>query len=74
MVPGAQFGPEGTKAMETESRQGRLPAREGSEARPGQSGEGARSAMEQLIRQEQRRDAQRPREGAEAEPATVPRA
>lgn len=31
-------------------------------ARPGHSGEGARSAMEQLIRQEQGRDAQAPRE------------
>lgn len=30
--------------------------------RPGQSGEGARSAMEQLIQQEKKRDAQRLRE------------
>jgi hypothetical protein len=32
-------------------------------ARPGQSGEGARSALDQLIQQEQRRVAQLPREG-----------
>lgn len=60
--------------METEAQEGRRPAREGSESKPGQSGEGARSAMEQLIRQEQRRDAQRLREAAEVQPAAVPRA
>lgn len=40
-------------------------------ARPGHSGEGSRSAMEQLMRQQQRRDAQAPREaggGSEAAP------
>lgn len=38
-------------------------------ARPGHSGEGSRSVMEQLMRQQQRRDAQAPREtggGSEA--------
>lgn len=36
-------------------------------AKPGHSGEGSRSAMEQLIRQQQRRDAQAPREGSGGE-------
>lgn len=39
-------------------------------ARPGRSGEGARSAMEQLIQQQLRREAQRLRE--EAAPAAAP--
>lgn len=33
-------------------------------AGPGHSGEGSRSAMEQLMRQQQRRDAQAPREAS----------
>lgn len=43
-------------------------------ARPGQSGEGARSALEQWIAQERRRESQRPREGepAEGDPAPAP--
>jgi hypothetical protein len=41
----------------------RRPAAPAEGQRPGQSGEGARSALEQLIQQERRRDAQLPREG-----------
>lgn len=39
------------------------PGGQGCGRQPGQSGEGARSAMEQLIQQEKKRDAQLPREG-----------
>ena len=42
-----------------------LPAQ--ARARPGQSGEGARSALEYLQQQESRRAAQRPRDGGGAE-------
>jgi hypothetical protein len=42
-------------------------------SRSGQSGEGSRSALEQLIQQEKKRDAQRPREGTpDNEPAPAP--
>ena len=41
----------------------RRPAAPAEGKRPGQSGEGARSVMEQLIQQERKRDAQLPREG-----------
>jgi hypothetical protein len=40
------------------------PLGQGTDKRPGHSGEGARSALEQLIQQERRRDAQLPREDA----------
>lgn len=36
--------------------------------RPGRSGEGARSALEQLVLQQSSRDAQRPREEANPSP------
>jgi hypothetical protein len=49
------------------------PGGQGGKSRSGQSGEGARSAMEQLIQQEKKRDAQLPREdnppGNDAAPA-----
>lgn len=47
------------------------PAGQEAEARPVRSGEGARSALEQLIRQEQRRAAQRARDAGEG-PAIAP--
>jgi hypothetical protein len=47
---------------------------QGGDPRPGQSGEGARSVMEQLIQQEKKRDAQLPRDpGGEGAPVAVPR-
>ena len=45
----------------------------GAPARPGQSGEGAGSALQQLIQLERRRNAQLPREDAAAGPPAVPR-
>lgn len=45
------------------TQQVRRPAAPAEGKRPGQSGEGARSALEQLIQQERKRDAQLPREG-----------
>jgi len=45
-----------------------LPAQ--ARARPGQSGEGARSALEHLLQQESRRAAQSPRDGGGAEGAS----
>lgn len=50
----------------------RRPGGQDAEARPAQSGEGARSALEQLIRQEQRRAAQRLREAGEGPAAPQP--
>ena len=47
---------------------GRRAGKEDAPARSGQSGEGARSALEHLIQQERKRDAQSPREDAAAEP------
>lgn len=44
-------------------------------ARPGRSGEGARSALERLLQQREQCEAQRPREGTEPPqrpPATPP--
>lgn len=41
---------------------GKQPGGAGASPRPGQSGEGSRSALEQLIQQERRRDAHQPRE------------
>jgi hypothetical protein len=38
------------------------PGSQGAPARPGQSGEGSRSALEHLIQQEKKRDAQLPRD------------
>ena len=49
--------------IDEDTQAGKRPGGQGMPARPGQSGEGSRSAMEQLIRQQQRRDAQQPREG-----------
>jgi hypothetical protein len=46
------------------------PSGSGQPARPGQSGEGARSALELLIQMETKRNAQRPREGSG--PANAP--
>lgn len=57
-----------------DTKAGQRPGSPGATPRPVQSGEGSRSAMEQLIQQEKtRRDAQLPREGsgpAEAVPAS----
>ncbi|HEX2547019.1 MAG TPA: hypothetical protein VHL79_19205 [Ramlibacter sp.] len=41
---------------------GQRPGSQGAAVRPGQSGEGSRSALEQLIQQEKKRDAQLPRD------------
>jgi hypothetical protein len=41
---------------------GAHPGGQGGNSRSGQSGEGSRSAMEQLIQQEKKREAQLPRE------------
>jgi len=42
---------------------------ENTESRAGQSGEGSRSALEQLIHREQQRQAHRPEEASRAPPA-----
>jgi hypothetical protein len=42
------------------------PGGQGASARPGQSGEGSRSVMEQLIQQEKKRVAQLPRDAGSA--------
>jgi hypothetical protein len=47
-----------------DTQAGQRPGGEGGTPKPGQSGEGSRSVMEQLIQQERKRDAQRPREGS----------
>lgn len=46
-----------------ETKAGPRPGGQGGVPRPGQSGEGSRSALEQLIQEERKRDAQLPREG-----------
>lgn len=51
-----------TEKVVDDSRGGTLPAGPGAAPAAGHSGEGSRSAMEQWMRQEQRREAQRPRE------------
>lgn len=62
-----------------ESKAGARPGSQAGSAGRGQSGEGSRSVMEQLIQQERKRDAQLPkrdtlppREGSGAEPASAP--
>lgn len=51
--------------IEGDQKAGQRPGGQAGAARPVQSGEGSRSAMEQLIQQEKaRRDAQLPREGS----------
>jgi hypothetical protein len=50
------------------------PAGQGAPARSGQSGEGSRSAMELLIQQEKKRDAQLPRENGGPGEASGPAA
>lgn len=47
-----------------------LPAPPVQQRRPGQSGEGARSALEHLLQQERRRAAQSPRDGGGVEGAS----
>ena len=51
---------EGSKAA------GQRPGGQGAPVRPGQSGEGARSAFEHLVQQERKREAQLPRDEAAA--------
>ena len=53
------------KGTESDAR----PGKQDREPRPGQSGEGARSALELLIQQEKRREAQRLREEGGPAPA-----
>jgi hypothetical protein len=45
-----------------DTQAGKHPSGQGGTSRSGQSGEGSRSALEQLIQQEKKRDAQLPRE------------
>jgi len=47
-----------------DSKAGQRPGGHAGPVRPGQSGEGARSAFEQLLQQERKREAQLPREDA----------
>jgi len=49
----------------TNAQAGRKPAAPGMPVRPGGSGEGARSALEELIQQERKRVEQRPRESGD---------
>lgn len=51
---------------------GQRPGGQGAPARPGQSGEGSRSALEQLIQQEKKRDAQLPREAGSPDEGAGP--
>lgn len=51
-----------------EAPQGKHPGGTGTSPRTGQSGEGARSALEHLIQQEKKRDAQAPRDFGAPEP------
>lgn len=62
-----------------ETQAGKRPGGQAGTPGRGQSGEGSRSVMEQLIQQEKKRDAQLPkrdtlppREGSGAEPASAP--
>ena len=54
------------------TQEGPRPGGPGADARPGKSGEGARSALEQLIQEERRRDAQVPRDDGRGVPPTPP--
>jgi len=62
------------KSVENGIPAGRRPGERDAPTKPGHSGEGARSAMEQLIQQELRRTAQRAREdGSEVRPRPAAR-
>jgi len=52
--------------MDTVDESTRARSRPGGQEGRGKSGEGSRSAMEQLIQEERKREAQRPREGGDS--------
>lgn len=59
--------------IDEDTQAGKRTGGQGTPARPGQSGEGSRSAMEQLIQQEKkRRDAQLLREGGGGDADPLP--
>ncbi len=78
---GGAWRPRRQYEMDTvgETQAGKRPGGQAGNPGRGQSGEGSRSVMEQLIQQEKKRDAQLPkrdaqppREGSGAEPASAP--